>query len=102
VSGIINWGFQIFVVTALNLRTIRQRWSSSLVAIVGIAGVVAVFVAVLSMAEGFRKTMATTGTPDSAIVMRSGADGEMTSILTRQDANIVGDAPGVRRGAEAR
>jgi putative ABC transport system permease protein len=97
VSGIINWVFQIFVVTALNLRTIRQRLSSSIVAIVGIAGVVAVFVAVLSMAEGFRNTMATTGSPESAIVMRSGADGEMTSILTRADANIVGDAPGVRR-----
>lgn len=97
-SGILNWTSQIVVVTALNLRTIGQRRSSSLVAIVGIAGVVAVFVAVLSMAEGFRKTMVTTGSPDTAIVMRAGADSEMVSILTRQDATIVGDAPGVARG----
>lgn len=99
-TAIINWVSQIIVVTTLNLRTLRQRTSSSLVAIVGIAGVVAVFVAVLSMAEGFRKTMATTGSPESAIVMRSGADSEMTSILTRPDAAIIGDAPGVRRTSD--
>lgn len=98
-SALLNWISQIVVVTALNLRTIRLRLSSSVVAIVGIAGVVAVFVAVLSMAEGFRKTMATTGSPDTAIVMRSGADSEMVSILSRDDVRIIADAPGVRRGA---
>ncbi len=98
-TGMLNWVSQIFVVTVLNLRTMRQRVTSSLVAVVGIAGVVAVFVAVLSMAEGFRKTMESTGSPDTAIVMRSGADSEMVSILSREDARIVADAPGVRRGA---
>ena len=96
-SAFLNWISQIVVVSALNLRTLRQRLSSSLVAIVGIAGVVAVFVAVLSMAEGFRQTMATTGSPDTAVVMRSGADSEMVSILSRDDVRIIGDAPGVRR-----
>jgi putative ABC transport system permease protein len=86
-------------VTLLNLRTIRQRLGSSLVAVVGIAGVVAVFVAVLSMATGFRKTMQSTGSPDTAIVMRSGADSEMVSILTRDDVRIIEDTVGVRRGA---
>jgi putative ABC transport system permease protein len=99
-SGLINWLSQILVVTTLNLRTIRQRLSSSFVSVVGIAGVVAVFVAMLSMAAGFQKTMASTGSPESVIVMRSGADSEMTSILYRQDANIIGDAPGVRREAD--
>jgi putative ABC transport system permease protein len=98
-AAIVNWISQIFVVSALNLRTIRQRLSSSLVAVVGIAGVVAVFVAVLSMAEGFRKTMATTGSPDTAVVMRSGADSEMTSILGLTDVRVIGDTVGVRRVA---
>ena len=66
-------------------------------AVVGIAGVVAVFVAVLSMAEGFRKTMATTGSPDTAIVMRAGADSEMVSGLALEDVRIIADAAGVRR-----
>jgi putative ABC transport system permease protein len=95
--AISGWLSQVVVVTLLNLRTIRQRLTSSMVAVVGIAGVVAVFVAVLSMAQGFQRTMATTGSPDTAIVMRSGADSEMVSILTIDDVRLIGDAAGVRR-----
>jgi len=97
VRTLIGWLSQVVVVTLLNLRTIRQRVASSLVAVIGIAGVVAVFVAVLSMAEGFRKTMATTGSPDTAIVMRAGADSEMVSGLSLEDTRLVADAAGVRR-----
>jgi putative ABC transport system permease protein len=95
---IVGWLSQVVVVSLLNVRTMGQRVGSSAVAVVGIAGVVAVFVAMLSMAEGFRATMATTGSPDTAIVMRSGSDSEMVSILSREDVRIIGDAPGVRRG----
>jgi putative ABC transport system permease protein len=97
VRGLSGWIFQVVVVSWLNLRTLSQRLTSSLVAVVGIAGVVAVFVAVLSMAEGFRATLVTTGSPDTAIVMRSGADSEMVSILSREDTRIIADAPGVLR-----
>jgi putative ABC transport system permease protein len=97
--AIIGWLSQVVVVTLLNLRTLRQRLGSSLVAVVGIAGVVAVFVAVLSMAEGFRATMRSTGSPDTAIVMRAGSDSEMVSGLSREDVRIISDATGVRRGA---
>jgi len=100
VTGLIGWFLQVAVVTALNIRTMTQRVAPSVVAIVGVTGVVAVFVAVLSMAEGFRATMANTGSADTVMVMRSGADSEMTSILTRDDARVIGDAPGIRRTAE--
>lgn len=96
--GLLGWFSQVAVVTMLNLRTLRQRATSSMVAVVGIAGVVAVFVAMLSMAAGFRKTMASTGSPDTAIVMRSGADSEMVSGLALEDTRLIGDAAGVRRG----
>jgi putative ABC transport system permease protein len=95
-----GWLSQVAVVTILNLRTVRQRLTSSLVSVVGIAGVVAVFVAVLSMAQGFQRTMATTGSPDTAIVMRSGADSEMVSILTNEEVRLIGDAAGVRRNEQ--
>ena len=98
-SAITNWFAQLIAVTALNLRTLPQRLVSSAVAIVGIAGVVAVFVAMLSMAEGFKKTMETTGSPDTALVMRSGADSEMMSIMVKDDVRVVMDAPGIRRSA---
>ena len=96
--GLVGWLSQVVVVTLLNLRTIRQRLTSSLVAVVGIAGVVAVFVAVLSMAEGFRTTMATTGSPDTAIVMRVGRrqrDGQRPLAARTRASSAT--PPGVRR-----
>ena len=77
----LRWISQTLAVSALSVRTIPQRLGSSGVAVVGIAGVVIVFVAVLSIAEGFRAALADAGSPDHAIVMRAGADSEMTSTL---------------------
>jgi putative ABC transport system permease protein len=92
--------FQSAVVTAVNLRTIPGRLASSGVAVVGMAGVVAVLVSVLSIAEGIRTTMGNTGSPDTAIVMRSGSDAEMTSILLREDLQVILDAPEIARSAD--
>jgi putative ABC transport system permease protein len=95
-SGLI----QAFVVTALNLRTIPNRLASSGVAVVGMAGVVAVLVSVLSIAEGIKATMANTGSPESAIVLRSGSDAEMTSILMREDIQVITDSPEIARATD--
>jgi putative ABC transport system permease protein len=95
-----NWFSQVAAVTWLNLRTIGERRGASLAAIFGVAGVVAVFVAVFSIAEGFRRTMTSTASPDTAIVLRSGSDNEMMSGLGREATRIVSDAPGVRRAAQ--
>jgi putative ABC transport system permease protein len=84
-------------VTALNLRTIPARMSSSAVAIVGIAGVVVVLVSVLSIAAGFNAAMRQSGSPQRALVMRSGADSEMTSGLGGPEVDIIKQAPGMRR-----
>lgn len=90
---------QLAAVTMLNLRTIPQRLGSSSVAVIGIAGVVIVFIAVLSIAEGFRKTMAGTGSASKALVMRGGADTELSSILMRDDVDVIKQAPGITPGA---
>jgi len=93
----VGWLTQCAVVTALSLRTIPQRLGASLTAAVGVAGVVAVMVAVLSIAEGFRATLAGTGRSDNALIMRTGADSEMSSALTLDQTRIIADAPGIRR-----
>jgi putative ABC transport system permease protein len=93
----VAWLRQIAAVTLLNLRTVPQRLGSSAVAIIGIAGVVVVLVAVLSIAEGFRAAMQGTGDQGRALVMRSGADTEMTSGLGGPDTEIVMQAPGLAR-----
>jgi len=97
---VINWLSQIFSVTLFNLRTIPQRKGSAVAAGVGIAGVVTVLVGVLSIAEGFRAAMTVTGPDDIAIVLRSAADTEMTSGLSREETRLVADAPGVARSAD--
>ena len=95
-----RWLSQTFAVMALNLRTIPQRLSSSAVAIVGIAGVVVVFVSVLSIAAGFSAAMRQSGSPQRALVMRSGADSEMTSGLGAPEVDIIKQAPGIRRDGQ--
>jgi putative ABC transport system permease protein len=82
---------------ALNLRTIPARLGSSAVAIVGIAGVVVVFVSVLSIASGFTAAMQGSGSPGRALVMRSGADSELTSGLSGAEVDIIRQAPGLAR-----
>jgi putative ABC transport system permease protein len=82
---------------AYNLRSAKERWSSSVVAVLGIAGTVGVFVAMLALARGFQATVTSSGLPQNAIVQRSGADTEMTSILQIEDVRVVEDAPQVAR-----
>ena len=76
---------------------IPQRRGSVAAAVFGIAGVVGVLVGVLSMAVGFKKAMEASGSPDSAIVLRSGADSEMVSGLGRDDTRVIANAPGLAR-----
>ncbi|MFN2444947.1 MAG: ABC transporter permease [Vicinamibacterales bacterium] len=95
----LNWLSQIVAVTAVNLRSLPQRLGSSAVAVIGIGGVVIVFVATLSIAQGFRAAMTAAGDPRTAIIMRAGSDTEMSSIITRENVQIVKDAPGVVRAS---
>ncbi len=92
-----NWLAQVAALVEFNLRSLPRRRGSAVSAMFGIAGVVAVLVGVLSIGQGFRRTMQSTGAVDSAIVMRSGADSEMMSILNRDEAQIISEAPGVAR-----
>jgi putative ABC transport system permease protein len=95
-----RWIRQTTAVMALNLRTIPARLSSSAVAIVGIAGVVVVFVSVLSIGAGFAAAMRGAGAPGRALVLRSGADTEMTSGLDGAHVDVIKQAPGIRRDGD--
>lgn len=82
-----------------NFRSIRARWTSTIVAILGIAGTVGVFVAMLSLARGFRATLVASGSPDDALVMRAGSTSEMMGGITLDSVKLVQDKPGVARDA---
>jgi putative ABC transport system permease protein len=92
-----RWFSQAVAITLVNLWTLKERKGAALAAAVGIAGVVAVFVAVLSIGVGFRRTLAVSGSPDTAIVLRGGSDSEMVSGLLHQDTRVISDTPGILR-----
>lgn len=90
---------QCRAVARYNLETIWERRGVSAVAVFGIAGVVGVLVAVLSIAAGFRSVVAGQARGEVAVVLRSGATGESVSILSRPEMDAIAEAPGVARGS---
>jgi putative ABC transport system permease protein len=94
---VFNWIAQVFAVARFSMRSIPQRKGSSATAMLGIAGVVAVMVGVLSIAQGVLKTMESSAGEANAIVLRSGSDSEMMSGLGGDDARIIAEAPGIIR-----
>jgi len=92
-------GQQAWSVTRVGVSTIPQRLGAASVVVVGIAGVVGVLVALLAMGAGFEATLKQSGTDDTAIVMRSGAQAELNSVLEHDAATLVSQARSVfRRG----
>src|SRR5262245_3632016 len=95
-----SWFSQVLAVTHFNLRTIPERKGSVVAAAFGIAGVVAVFVGVFSIAEGFRAAMTLSGPNDVVIILRDSANNEMSSGITRDEVRLIGDTAGVARTAD--
>ncbi|MCB1608388.1 MAG: FtsX-like permease family protein [Xanthomonadales bacterium] len=85
---------QIFAVTALNLRSIGARLGSSLVIVIGIAGVVGVLTSLLAMSKGFEATLGATGRDDRALVLRGGSSAELNSGLSADNVQAIKDTRG--------
>ena len=95
-----NWLQQILSISAMNLRSVPARLGSSMVIIVGIAGVVTVLVALLAMARGFESTLGSTGKADRIIVMRGGSTNEMSSGMASEVSNMIAEKPGIAHDGE--
>src|SRR6476469_1027379 len=80
-----------------NLRSVKERWTSAVVAVLGIAGTVGVFIAMLSLAFGFKATLVASGSNDHAMVRRAGSTSEMDSSISLDQVNIMVEVPGVAR-----
>ena len=99
-AGPINWISQVGSITKFGLMSVPQRRGAVTATVIGIAGVVAVLVGVLSIAAGFKQAMVVSGAPDAAIVLRSGADSEMVSGLSRDSTRVIADTAGVARNGQ--
>lgn len=96
-AGPINWLGQTGSITKFGLMSIPQRRGAVAATVVGIALVVVVLIGVLSIGSGFQQALGASGSPDSAIVLRSGADSEMVSGFELDATRIIADAPGIAR-----
>lgn len=95
-----SWFSQLFALIQFNVQSIGERKGSSASAIFGIAGVVAVLVGVLSIGQGYQHVMQASGRSDTALILRSGADTEMMSGLSRDQTRIIADTEGIARGSD--
>ncbi|HEV7611979.1 MAG TPA: ABC transporter permease [Steroidobacteraceae bacterium] len=93
---------QASAITGINIKSIPERWAPSLVIVVGLAGVVAVFTALLAMATGFESTLKASGRTDVALIMRGGSDAELNSGMDRDSTDLIEQAPGIRSGSDGK
>jgi putative ABC transport system permease protein len=93
---------EIAAVSVMNIRSLPQRIGSSSVVVIGIAGVVAVLISVLAMSTGLVKTLENTGPDNRAIVVSTGANVELFSVLTSEETLAIADSPGIQKGPDGR
>jgi putative ABC transport system permease protein len=93
---------QALAITGLSIRSIPERWAPSLVIVIGLAGVVAVFTALLAMATGFESTLKATGRSDAVLILRGGSDAELNSAFDRESTDLVKGEPGIAKGADGK
>jgi putative ABC transport system permease protein len=85
-----------------NLESVRSRWTSTVVAVLGIAGSVGVFVAMLALARGFQAALVTAGSEENAMIRRAGATSEIDSAITVEQLDVIEETAELRKGAGGR
>jgi len=83
-----------------NIRSLLGRPLSTALTALGIALVVAVFIGMLALANGFAVALKTTGSEENVLVLRKGADNEMSSGIDRASTSIIASFPHVKQGAD--
>lgn len=100
--GLTRSGRQAGSVSWVGISTLPQRFGSSSVVVIGIAGVVGVLVALLAMGEGFQATLQQTGSDDTVVIMRAGAKAELNSVLDHDSVVLISQAAGVLKDKEGK
>jgi putative ABC transport system permease protein len=78
-----------------NLRSMKVRWLTAVAAVLGIAGTVGVFIAMLALAHGFRATLVNSGSPDNVLIRRAGSSAELDGSVALDQVQAIEDEPGV-------
>ncbi len=86
---------QINAVIRMSISSLPQRMWMSLATLFAVAIVVAVLLAFLAMGNGFKQTVANSGSENIAIAMREGSQAELNSVIVRDQVKLLEEAPGV-------
>jgi len=90
----------MLVPLSYNLRSLFVRRATTAAAALGIALVVFVLASSLMLGKGIRNTFVSNGSPGRALVLRKGADAEMSSSIESQTVSLLKAAPGIKRGED--
>ena len=93
---------QIWIVSALNFKSLRSRFWQSMVIVVGLAATIGVMLSMLSVSAGMREGYAKAGDPGRAIVISKGAEQEGQSAITRAMAPLIAVAPGIAKDTDGK
>ena len=83
-----------------NVRNVRNRWQVTLLAVPGIALVVAVFTVLMAMSEGFAVALRATGQAGNAMIFQRGSGSELSSWVPLDQRNMIAVRDEVARGAD--
>jgi putative ABC transport system permease protein len=93
---------QIWIVSALNFKSLKSRFWQSMVIVVGLGATIGVLLSMMSLTAGLRQAYFNSGDPGRAIVTSQGAESEGTSNIARADAPVIMDAPGIAKDKDGR
>jgi putative ABC transport system permease protein len=93
---------QTLAITRINLTSLPQRLWMSLSTVVAVALVVGVLLAFLAMGNGFKQTLAGSGSDSIALFLRGGSTAELSSTVSSTQLRLIEELPGVARDSQGR
>src|SRR6266404_957308 len=79
------------------LGNLKARRISTLMSILGIGVVIAVMLSMLALSNGVTKATVTSGSKDNLLIMRDGAEAEISSWVTKDANHIIRTLPGIAK-----
>jgi putative ABC transport system permease protein len=80
-----------------SVRSLLQRKSRTMLTVLGIAAVIAVFVAMVGFGRGMAASFDRTGSPDNLVVVQKGAFNQSLSLLPRMSRDVVQYVPHLKK-----
>src|SRR4051794_18268927 len=80
-----------------NVGNLAARRVSTLMSVLGIGVVIAVMLSMMALYSGVRKATISSGSKDVLMVMREGAEAEISSWVTKEKFDVIRTLPGIEK-----